>query len=181
MTYIPYAGIGSRETEDWALEQLRTAAANFAQMGLTLRSGGADGADTACEQGCNSAGGAKEIFLPWPRFNGNGSCLVDAPPLAYEVAAAHHPAWNRLPQSVRKFMARSSCQVLGADCQSPSRFILCWTPDGKGGGGTGQALRIAKTFSIPVFDLGRLDNLDQGRRIHALGEMGAQIMKLIHA
>lgn len=32
-------------------------------------------------------------------------------------------------------------------------MVICWTKEGKRGGGTGQALRIAQHFYIPIFDL----------------------------
>ena len=44
-------------------------------------------------------------------------------------------------------------QVLGEDLQTPTSFIVCWTKDGKASGGTGQALRVAKKYDIPVFNL----------------------------
>ena len=52
-------------------------------------------------------------------------------------------------------MARNFFQVFGT--KIPHRktdLIVCWTPQGKGRGGTGQALRIAKEESIGVVDLG---------------------------
>jgi hypothetical protein len=32
-------------------------------------------------------------------------------------------------------------------------MVVCWTKDGKSSGGTGQALRIAEYYSIPIFNL----------------------------
>ena len=51
-------------------------------------------------------------------------------------------------------MARNSYQVLGRNLDDPVEFVICWTPGGSGSGGTGQAIRIAKDYQIPVFDLG---------------------------
>ena len=56
--------------------------------------------------------------------------------------------------TARKFHARNCYQVLGKDLQSPSNFVLCWTPGGAVTGGTGQALRIAIDRGIPVFNMG---------------------------
>lgn len=52
-----------------------------------------------------------------------------------------------------KLHARNCYQVLGADLRTPTQFVICWTPRGSGEGGTGQALRIAKAYNIPIFDL----------------------------
>jgi hypothetical protein len=47
--------------------------------------------------------------------------------------------------------------VLGHDLRSPSRFVVCWTADGRATGGTGQAIRIAEAYAVPVFNFGRTD------------------------
>jgi hypothetical protein len=31
--------------------------------------------------------------------------------------------------------------------------VVCWTSDGKASGGTGQAIRIAKYYEIPTYNL----------------------------
>ena len=74
----------------------------------------------------------------------------------------YHPNWDNLSQGAKKLMARNACQVFGITGDQPVDFIICWTPNGEITGGTGQALRIAKDFNIPVFNLGSmsLDNLD---------------------
>jgi hypothetical protein len=71
-----------------------------------------------------------------------------------DMAKQFHPAWNRCSPGARKLHARNCFQVMGRDLNSPVDFIICWTRGGLGGGGTGQALRIAKHYNIPVFDLG---------------------------
>ena len=48
-------------------------------------------------------------------------------------------------------------QVLGEDCNTPSSFVLCWTPNGKEIGGTSQALRIAKHYNIPIINWGTVE------------------------
>lgn len=48
-----YTGIGSRSTPPEVLERLRDLAAALAREGYELRSGAADGADMACEEGCD--------------------------------------------------------------------------------------------------------------------------------
>lgn len=61
-----------------------------------------------------------------------------------------------LKDGAKKLQARNSHQVLGLDLNTPSDFIICWTKGGKGIGGTGQALRIAKAYNIPIFDCGEI-------------------------
>lgn len=55
-----YAGIGSRKTPKKILEQMRNISSFLAKEGYTLRSGGADGADSAFEDGCDLVLGEKK-------------------------------------------------------------------------------------------------------------------------
>lgn len=41
---------------------------------------------------------------------------------------------------------------MGWDLSTLSDFVICYTKGGKGSGGTGQALRIAKVYNVPIFD-----------------------------
>lgn len=151
-----YAGIGSRETPEAVQRFMSQVAMRLAHAGYTLRSGGAEGADTAFEQGCDDALGAKEIYLPWKGFNGNPSPLYTQADTAQMqiIAMQHHPAWSKLSHAAKLLHARNVCQVLGADGNTPSEFVVCWTPRGSGSGGTGQAIRIAGRAGVPVYDLG---------------------------
>lgn len=124
-------------------------AAKLARLGFTLRSGGADGADSAFESG---AGDNKEIYLPWKNFNGNTSPLYTITDEAKSLAKRFHPLGEELKHPVLHLMARNGYQVLGDTLDTPVDFIICWTPD-EYNGGTSQALRIARHFNIPYFNL----------------------------
>lgn len=125
----------------------------MSEYGYTLRSGGADGADSAFEKGCDSVGGYKDIFLPWPNFNNNESNLYDISPEAYEYVKKYHPYYNQIKNKkpVLNLHARNTHQVLGRDLKTPSRVVICWAEPNKGG--TQQAILIANLFNIPVFNL----------------------------
>lgn len=79
---------------DDILDLMRAVAEELARHGMILRSGGADGADSAFEEGCRRVNGKMEIYLPWRGFNGNHSPLFLVGDDAMEVAAEHHPAWT---------------------------------------------------------------------------------------
>lgn len=145
-----YAGIGSRDTPPDVLERMTQFAAKLEARGWTLRSGGAPGADTAFSSGVTR----KQIYLPWPGFNPDETGTDFTRDWAASVAAKFHPVWPRLSSAVRRLMARNVCQILGQYDGAPvSKFVVCWTKGAKGGGGTGQALRIARAYNVPVFDL----------------------------
>jgi hypothetical protein len=156
---IYYAGIGSRETPKDMLLKFEHAAMIFAKKGFVLRSGGAKGADSAFEIGCDSVRGQKEIFLPWKGFENSSSTLYNTSGEALKIAEEFHPYWSKLSDGARKLQARNCYQVLGYDLKTPSSFIICWTKNGSGSGGTGQAIRIAKAHNIPVFDMGGNDGV----------------------
>lgn len=176
-----YAGIGSRETPEDVLLLMSQTAKKLAWQGWTLRSGGAPGADQAFQIGAATAATnplAKlvtngrpdpvppEIYLPWPGFESefqrsllhlHGETFIrrsDPQTEAFAIAAEFHPAWSRLSHGGRALYARNVHQILGFDVINPqlSSFVICWTKGGKGGGGMGQAIRIATEHDVPIFD-----------------------------
>jgi len=174
MTEYKYAtGVGSRDTPPNVLELMTEIAEDFVKLGYTWRSGHAPGADQAFEKG---AGANCQIFLPWPQFEKRVPIHPDAivfPQYTIEarrLAASHHPAWSKLKDSIKHLIARDVHEVLGYDLTPPyerkSKFLICWTSDGattgaetgRGTGGTGQAIRIAEAFDVPVYNLGRSDH-----------------------
>lgn len=171
-----YAGIGSRTTPPEVLAYMRKAAQRLAARGFTLRSGAADGADSAFEQGCDEVGGAKEIWLPWKGFNRHADTGLYPGDAHFDLVSKFHPAWNRLGRGPRSLHARNVGQVLGHDCRQAVGFVLCWTPDGceassqrtQATGGTGTAIEIACAHNIPVFNLARPDARERFAE-HVLG------------
>ncbi|MCU0844876.1 MAG: hypothetical protein MUC76_08115 [Spirochaetes bacterium] len=156
-TIVAYTGIGAREAPAAIIGMLEKTGKHMASKGYLLRSGGADGASAAFERGCDMAGGRKEIFLPWRGFNGNNSSLYAVSERAMSIASAFNPAWVTLAESAKKCQARYAHVIMGADMKKPSVCVICYTAGGKQKGGTGQALKIAQKFHVPVFDLGAFD------------------------
>jgi len=151
-----YAGIGSRNTPDIVLIKMYNIAKQMWNLDYLLRSGGANGADNAFEEGCKSINGSMEIYLPWNNYNGrvmdkNHTYLI--PDLAYDIARKYHPAWGKLTEGAKKLMARNSLIILGQDLESPVDLVICWTKNGEVAGGTGQALRIAEDYNITILNL----------------------------
>ena len=147
-----YTGIGSRKTPDDILTLMEGIASSLADIGYVLRSGGAKGADSAFEHGVETQGlgtcDSKEVFY-----------ARDATDEARALARQYHPAPHNLHGHALNIMARNGYQVLGRTLTVPSDFVVCWTPDGAEAvttdatGGTGQAIRIAYAYGIPVFNL----------------------------
>jgi len=169
-----YAGIGSRETPENILDLMGTIAERLYARGYTLRSGSAPGADLAFEKAVadlhifQSSPVPAEIYLPWKSFQEKERTWIpparDEPqPEAFEIAAAYHPRWRYLNFAAKKLHARNVHQVLGFDVMNPdpADFVICWTKMAKGEGGTGQAIRIAGGYNVPVYDLGHDQGLEE--------------------
>ena len=141
-----YAGIGSRATPEPILILMRRIAAKLYRKGWHLRTGGAEGADVAFLHGyANDAGGRDRAVIFRPE---------DATPEAIAHAARYHPNWLACTEYAKRLHGRNSMVVLGEALNEPVQMIVCWTPDAKIVGGTGQALRIAADLGIPVRNLG---------------------------
>lgn len=168
-----YAGVGSRRTPPEVLDLMRRLGGALGVFGYTLRSGGADGADTAFEEGAKAMGHPFEVYLPWYAFHGRvgpGYIVVkDSVVTAWALDCVNrvHPAAEKLGNIARMLMARNTYQVAGQGQNLLSQFVVCWTPDGaerinettRDTGGTGQAIRLASQWSIPVFNLQKADAL----------------------
>ncbi len=155
-----YAGIGSRETPEDICGMMSDIGRALFNRGYIMRSGGATGADRAFDMG-TPGDAIVEIFLPWDGFNGQRDNMRLTPGElgnARQIAEKYHPNWPACSEGARKMHTRNVFQVLGRDLATPSRFVICWTKDGKASGGTGQALRIAQAYEIPIINLQRLDD-----------------------
>jgi hypothetical protein len=129
---------------------MRDYASRLAARGYILRSGGATGADTAFKLGA----GQHDIYLPWSGYNGQTGIVVGNDAYLRDISAPHHPAWAELTQGMRRLHTRNAAVICGHTRPLVlSDFVLCWTPRGRGAGGTGQAIRIAEAYHVPVYDL----------------------------
>lgn len=141
------AGIGARATPMEILMQIEQVGLMLAIRGIKGRSGGAAGADTAFERGMKVINPA--LIQVFPGHVGHY--------LAWqEHAARFHPNWDACDENTRKLHARNSAIMCGPSPLSrsePVDAVVCWTPGGAITGGTGQSLRIAAAYNIPVFNL----------------------------
>ncbi len=165
-----YAGIGSRETPEHILDKMRDLGLRFGMLGFTLRSGGAAGADSAFEWGCDQLYAPKDIFY-----------ATDATAEAIKMASSFHPAWERCSEWAVMLHGRNCQQVLGRYLDDPVDFVVCWTKGGKTTGGTATAIRVAEANRIPVYNLGStldhciLASFMEGSAVATPGEFGTTV------
>ena len=164
-----YAGIGARATPRDIQDVMTAVARKLEAEDWLLRSGGAAGADQAFERGVTNPA-AMQIFLPNERpFQGHipgqrphWINYQSMPGAAQAMATVNqfHPTPQRLTDPYHRHLhARNAMQVLGPALNDPSKFIVAWTPGGQIKGGTGQALRLAQAYGIPVRNLGNPQTL----------------------
>ncbi|MCW3783909.1 macro domain-containing protein [Defluviimonas salinarum] len=167
---VYYAGVGARDTPGSAknpgrvLDLMSEIGFLMAEAGFRLRSGGARGADTAFWEGARLSDAPMEIFTPRKRDDIPGA-ILHLSEVHKRMARNFHPTPEALSPNpdnrddrrhvTLALMARNGNQVFGTDFTNPSNLVICWTEGGKGGGGTGQAIRLATSAGIPVIDLGK--------------------------
>lgn len=171
-----YTGIGSRDTPKDVLWTMRQIGYGMARRGFTLRSGKADGADRAFEQGFLSFKEAAleghehdilaraELYQPWSAF---GECPTkwDMPinHIKYSIVAMArnwvkeiHPNPSALSSVALNLHTRNLFQVLGRDLLTPTDFVIYWAKTDKQGlplGGTRTAVMVAKDKGIPTINM----------------------------
>lgn len=172
-----YTLIGSRSTPQEILDLMTKFSYKAASKGYTVRSGGADGADTCAEEGVlnfikdnnlppEKANSLMEIYLPWKDFNKRKSSDYGYKTLstlpsrqeAYNIAERIHPAWERCSNGARSLHARNTMQCLGEVLIHPSRFILCYGESEKKGsvipkGGTRSCCKLGEEYNVEIFNL----------------------------
>jgi hypothetical protein len=155
-----WTGVGSRRAPDSIRPVFVDIARRFAADGWTLRSGGADGPDTWCE--AETFEPLREVYRPH-----------DVCDRALQIAASVHPAWNRCDEHARRLHARNVYQILGRTLDTPSRVLVCWTPDGEPIGGTATAIRLAERYEVETINLGWSWMTDE-RALFLIGQIIAE-------
>lgn len=161
-----YTGIGSRQTPANVLSYMTAVAEHLKSLGYWLRSGHAQGADWAFEQGATDR---SIIYLPWPRF-GQDRYQDDPGRKVLGVPVCDQPKWvanyeTLINLGIRKktetrylmtLHGSNVAQVLGHLPNSlGSEFVVCWCPVTSHGpeGGTRTAILLANHHNIPVYNL----------------------------
>ena len=130
---------------------MKSIAGELRQRSCILSTGGASGSDQAFMSG---AGSDVQLWLPEQGFEGyttSNKILLEA----YEMAERIHPYWDDLDEFGRNAHARNCHILLGADLETPVKFVIAYTENGAWKGGTATGLRIAKIWRIPTFNIGQ--------------------------
>jgi len=161
---LTYAGIGARATPEHVLKVMYDTAILLARDGYMCNTGAAPGADQEFAKGAIAGNGNVSFMLPWNTYEKDwvtmitnmptGRVLIHTlsalNPSAYMSVQQLHPAYEKIKhkQGLIKLHARNYMIINNA------RFVICWTPNGKTIGGTGQGIRIAESLNIHIYNLG---------------------------
>lgn len=157
MKELIYVGIGPQAAGETVIELSKNFATAMAEMGWTLRSGGAEGMDEAFEAGCNSVKGTKEIFIPDAGFRRRNNPVdkvvhtLDKHLAAIQQAKPFFPIWDKLGTTTQMFLVRNVFALLGEKLNKPANLVVTWSQ--YEGTGSHQLLQMAKAIGIPAFNL----------------------------
>ena len=155
-----YAGIGSRKTPQACLDMMTKIGRVCVKKGLTLRSGGAVGADQAFEKGCDLEEGTKEIWSPKSqKIIEHEWAIKEAVSVCWE-----YPLLKMKPYT-QSLIIRNMYQILGYDREEirPVDFVVFYCEgdplmQGNISGGTRYAVRLAHKYKIPHYNLRTCQN-----------------------
>jgi hypothetical protein len=152
-----YTGIGTKGSPIGTNDIISDTAARLRRMGFILRTGRYDGAWEAFSAGVEDK---FESYSP-----------EDATTLSLNLAKTSKSVsgpkyWASLPQNRKNGYARDIMLLLGRNCITPSKFLLCWTPNGTESaihctglngitGYVGFFIQFARANKIPVINLKR--------------------------
>ena len=130
----------------------------MSEAGWWVRTGAATGCDQTWAE--HMRGPQVSLYLPWPTYEkewwqGSGYRIQYRPTKeAEKITARYYPRpWKEVKPGVRLLHARNVHIILGPKCDKPADLVLCYTVDGGVSGGTGQGIRIAEGFGIPVLNV----------------------------
>lgn len=157
-----FTGVGSRYGAPIAAQKTATKITQWlCERGFLVRTGDAIGMDQVFRE---AGQGNCRYYAPHGRHNPIPGAVMISPDDEYyrqarDLTANTHPTFNVLGKFEKELHIRNAFEVLGDDLQNPAKFVLCWTPDGaetktsRSTGGTGQAIRLAIKYNIPVFNI----------------------------
>ena len=170
---LVYAGIGSTQTPPEILEAMTELVRELERTGWHLYSGGADGADTAFENGTTRTG--RTVYLPWKGgYNdrtGDECVTLTNSEQTQEVVSKYHGAWQRCSRGARALHGRNQAIIHGLGHAPADRrvdAVICWTPGGAAQGGTATGMKMARTAGIPVLNLARVRGADALETMHTI-------------
>lgn len=162
-----YTGVGSRDISSEEYSLIVKIAERMSDLGYVLRTGGAQGSDSAFMEGCRNINpNMMEVWSPWVGFcKGETDTLtLDEKGLARQffIKKGIIPWFDDMKQGAKRLHERNYFQVVG---RLPLSKVCIFCSDEEKGepvGGTRSAVLTARNFGVPTYNLrneGQRDNL----------------------
>lgn len=102
-----------------------------------------------------------EIYIPWKPFNDIETKHYFNTESSKLIAAKFFPAWDKIPDSAKAFLARNMRLLFGDKNNSCVKALVTWSEDGasrtseisQSTGKSSQIIRAATYYSTPVFNV----------------------------
>lgn len=156
--YRPYTVGSNKEVSADVIQQAVEVRDMLAKNGYMTRCSVFEGLDQTFMTAKRS-----EIILPWKDFNGHHSKLTFTVEEAKWFAAKIHPAYERLPDAIKTFLAKDIRLLCGNNLKSLVQFLLVHSDDGCEGnatrgretGNVGFMIGVADDLRIPIFNFAK--------------------------
>lgn len=163
--YKPFALAFNQDIPESILPMLEALTTKLNELGYTVRIGGNKGIEEFIEDKMQR----KEVHLPWRNFNEKESKLTFNTKQAFILAKQFSPVYDRLPDSVKAFLARNVRLILGNNLKSPLLFLITWSKDGVESakhrtaqtGNVGHVIAMADMLRVPIFNLSKSSSVDR--------------------
>lgn len=171
MKKIPtFAGIGPRETPASVCNDMAAMGNLFAKLGWYGCSGFGEGADQAWLSQIPQQ--QQEVWLPWSTYNGASMTrdphkrfrlLVPTGRIEQVAKTFYANDWGKATQGIRLLMMRNVAIMMSNTLDAPVDLVAYWQSEAKEHdpfGGTNHAIKVAKHFGIPCFNIRKQEDVD---------------------
>ena len=165
-----YTGVGSRDITQEEYHLLKQIGTRMSELDYWLRSGAADGSDSAFQHGaCYDQEIKTEIWIPWPSFQidlQRSTPYVDYHSLTedlFSVARQFYldkkiiPWFDNMTRGPQALHARNYYQVVGFPSENNISKVCIYCADeskkGEVAGGTRSAVMVARYYGIPTYNI----------------------------
>lgn len=144
-----YTGIGSRDVPPDIKPKMVHVARELEALDYWCRTGDAPGSDKVFRDATDNC----DVWCVHNRRHDPRAMVLRSDDCeAFDSVAKFHPVGEDLEDYVVAIHARNYRQVIGKG-EPNSECVVCWTWDGGESGGTAQAMRVAKHYGIPIFNI----------------------------
>ncbi len=159
--YLPVTFYVDEGFPQEAKDKMFVLASKLINKGFTVRVNGDD--KSFLERLTSLSSKFVEIYIPWRNFNEIDSKHYYNTLTANHIAQTNFSAWDKIPDAVKKFMARNVRMIFGDKNNSITMALVTWSQDGankahevnKETGRASFIIKTAATYHFSVVNVGK--------------------------